>query len=171
MKKPAQRPDRLPRRLSDNNRRKLLESPEPGLIDGLLARASYKGSPKHKAHPHLYGLPAFSGKRGDATLCDTHSGFLPQHMASIPEMLRRGIQAGLIGADGETIWTISDTGWIYECRLTNPAQAEYHGYPVRGSEAIGELVYRRFASWADAKGSAADQAVARQCKALYGFRL
>jgi hypothetical protein len=170
MKKPSPRPGGLPRRRSDNNRRRLVDSPDPELLKDLLARARYAGSSKHKANPHLYGLPPFLGIRGDATLCDTHSGFLPEHMGSIPQMLRRGIQAGLVGMGGETIWTVSDTGWIYECRLTNPAQAEYHGYPVRGSEAIGELVYRRFAFWAHSNGGVSDQAVARQCKALYGFR-
>jgi hypothetical protein len=71
---------------------------------------------------------------------------------------------------GNEIWTVSDAGWIYECRVTNPIQAEYHGYPVRGSEAIGELVYRRFASWAHSHGGIREQGVAAQCKALYGFK-
>src|SRR5690348_8402627 len=103
MKKPARRPEGLPPRLSNNNKRRLMEQPEPRLIEELLARARYAGSSKHKANPQLYGLPPFAGIRGDATLCDTHSGFLPEHMASIPRMLRRGIQAGLLGMGGE-IW-------------------------------------------------------------------
>jgi hypothetical protein len=169
MKKPAPRPGGLPSRLSNNNKRRLLELPDRRLIEELLARARYVGSSKHKANPHLYGLPPFSGVRGDATLCDAHSGFLPEHIASIPEMLRRGIQAGLVGTGGE-IWTVSDTGWIYECRLTNATQAEYHGYPIRGSEPIGEQVYRRFASWARSGARPREQALASQCRALYGFR-
>lgn len=90
-------------------------------------------------------------------------------MGSVLQLLRRGIQAGLLGIGGE-IWTLSDTGWIYECRLTNPSQSEYHGYPVRGSEAIAELVYARFASWVRHQGGAPELAIIRQCKALYGFR-
>jgi hypothetical protein len=168
MKKPTPRPDDLPPRRGDRNPR-LSEQPDPQLIEDLLARAHYVGSSKHKANPHLYGLPPFLGNRGDATLCDTHSGFLPEHLASIPKMLQRGIRAGLVGTSGQ-IWTISETGWIYECRLTNPTQAEYHGFPVRGSEAIGELVYHRFVAWAHSQGGPADQAVAKQCRALYGFR-
>lgn len=169
MKKPAPRPSDLPGRLSDNNKRRLLERPDPRRIGELITKARYVGSSKHKANPHLYGLPPFSGLRGDATLCDAHGGFLPEHMASIPGMLRRGIQAGLLGKGGE-IWTVSDAGWIYECRLTNVTQAEYHGYPVRRSEPIAEQVYQRFALWADANGSRTDQAIADQCKALYGFK-
>lgn len=36
-------------------------------------------------------------------------------------------------------------------------QAEYHGYPVRSSEPIGESVYLRFAAWAEENGTAADK--------------
>jgi hypothetical protein len=90
-------------------------------------------------------------------------------MEQIPKLLHRGIKAELLGTS-EIIWTISDNGWIYECRKTNPAQAEYHGYPVRPSEPIGKLVYSRFASWAAQYGTNEDKRAATQCKALYGFK-
>jgi hypothetical protein len=169
MKKPNPRPSGLPRRLSDNNKRRLRDLPIPN-TDELRSKIRYVGSSKHKANPHLFGLPPYIGARGDATLCDAHSGFSPTDMQSVPDMLNRGIRAGLIGENGE-LWTLSDSGWIFECRLTNTAQWEYHGYPVRGSDAMAELVFQRFASWTRANGDSRDEGRVRQCRALYGFKL
>jgi hypothetical protein len=168
MKKPPQRPD-LPRRRSNNDKRRLLPTPAPELIAQLLATATYQGSPKHKINPHIFNLPPYNGQRGDETLCDAHAGFTPAHMATLPALLERGIEAGLIGAS-DVLWTVADSGWIFEARLTNVDQAEYHGYPVRSSEPIGESVYLRFAAWAEENGTAADKLAATNCKALYGFK-
>lgn len=126
----------------------------------------YEGSSKHKRHPHLYGLPPFTGSRGDATLCDEHANFRQDDMAKVPLLIKRGIQAGLVGT---ALWTVADNGWIYEARVTNAVQSQYHGYPVRPTEAIAEAVYRRFLDWSQKHGSAADKKAASNCQALYGF--
>lgn len=60
----------LPPRRSDNDKRRLVEDPPPVLLERLESAVNYAGSSKHKRHPHLYNLPPFKGKRGDATLCD-----------------------------------------------------------------------------------------------------
>jgi hypothetical protein len=96
-------------------------------------------------------------------------------MLKIPSMIQRGISAGLIGKHvnqnvPSMIWTISDRGWIFEARVTNAGQFDYHGYPVRPSEAIAEKVYQRFAVWSQAHGSNADKQAGANCQALYGFR-
>jgi hypothetical protein len=70
-------------------------------------------------------------------------------MARTPELLRRGIEAGLIGAnenqgDPTLLWTIDDNGWIYEARITSPGNALYHAYPVLPGEAIARKVIARF---------------------------
>ena len=44
-------------------------------------------------------------------------------------MIRRGLQAGLIGKGCRIIWAVADNGWIFEGRRTNVATNEYHGYP------------------------------------------
>jgi hypothetical protein len=88
-------------------------------------------------------------------------------MAKLPAMIDRGLRAGLIGTN---LWTVADDGWIFEGRITNAVQVEYHGYPVRPGEAIAELVYRRFRSWADIAGDPADKQAAENCAALYRFR-
>lgn len=129
----------------------------------------YAGSSKHKLHPHLYNLPPFNGKRGDATLCDRHAGFRPSDMASIPSMIHRGIESGLIGEEGRIIWAVADGGWLFEFRQTNATQSEYHGYPLRRTEAIAELIFRRFALWAQAQGTRIDQDAVESCRRKYGF--
>jgi len=46
---------------------------------------------------------------------------------------------------------------------------EYHGYPVRPSEAITEQVIKRFAAWAQTDGTDSDRYAAENCRALYGI--
>ncbi len=169
MRQPPERPG-LPPRRSENTKRRLLKAPSNTLITNMSNSVTYKGSPKHKRHPHRYGLPPFSGPRGDATLCDDHANFSPPQMSGIPAMIRRGLRAGLIGRGNRIIWAVADDGWIFEGRLTNVATNEYHGYPVRPSEAIAELVYRRFSAWAKNHGTIQDQLAAKACKNRYGFR-
>jgi hypothetical protein len=168
MKRPSKRPD-LPARQSDNDRRRLIGVDEMVDTDKLLSSVHYEGSAKHKRHPHLYRLPPYTGERGDATLCDSDGQFLPKDMPAIPGLLRRGIRARLIGVSQRILWTVADNGWIFECRLTNISQGEYHGYPVRPSEAIALPVYQRFAEWTTRSGSLEEKRAAAKCKALYGF--
>ena len=160
----------LPPRRSGNNKRRLLTDPSEALINDLLRRAHYGPSAKHKRHPHLYGLEPFRGNRGDATLCDAHAGFTPAQASTIPALLERGIQAGLIGDTQRVIWTVADNGWIYEARRTNPASHEFHGYPLRPGELVVASIYRRFATWADVHGTPADRTAALECRHRYGVR-
>ena len=169
MKKPIKRPD-LPPRRSDNEKRRLDPDPDPDpdRIALLSSTIRYRGSPKHKRYPHLFGLEMFNGKRGDATLCDEHAGFSPQDMETIPEMIERGLRAGLVGK--RMIWTVANNGQIFEARLTNSNTNEYHGYPVRSFEAIAESVYRRFAEWAAANGNSSDRNAVEACLVMYEFK-
>src|ERR1700722_1533497 len=166
MKKPQRRPE-IPSRNSDNNKRRLWEDVPPKLVEDLLGKVIYRGSPKHKRNPSIFGLEPFNGFRGDATLCDEHANFLPRDMANIPQLIERGLKAGLIGTN---LWTVSDNGWIFEASLTNAVQFEYHGYPVRPNEAIAEPIYLRFRVWVEATGNNMDKMAADNCAALYGFR-
>lgn len=29
------------------------------------------------------------------------------------------------------LWTLDESGWIFELRITNPGLLQYHGYPIR----------------------------------------
>lgn len=84
-------------------------------------------------------------------------------------MLKRGLQAGLVG-ENDIIWAVADDGWIYEARITNVIQNEYHGYPVRSTEPIAEMVCERFMDWAQNNGNQTALQAANNCKKLYGFK-
>ncbi len=154
---------------SNNDKRRLMSNPDPEYIAQLREDITYQGSSKHKKNPHLFGLTPFQGDRGDATLCDRDANFQLANHESIPQIIQRALHAGLVGEHG-IIWAVADNGWIYEARLTNIAQTEYHGYPVRSTEPIAELVYERFRDWAQENGNQMARHAARQCKTLYGFR-
>ena len=168
MKKPAKRPATPPRR-SNNDKRRLIPDPDPGRIEALQKSVKYRGYSKHKLKPQSYGLEPFRGRRGDATLCDRDANFRPEDLGSINDMIKRGLRAGLVGRN-DLIWAIADNGWIYEARLTNVGQTEYHGYPVRASEPIADAVYRRFAEWAHTSGDHGARLAAENCKRRYGFK-
>jgi hypothetical protein len=175
MNRPPRRPDIPPRR-SDNEKRRL--HPEPGVtlrVTALLRVATYHGISKHKRDPVRFGLRHYRGRRGDESLCDDHANFEPDQMPRVPAMMQRGIRAGLLGhliSQGAPtmLWAVADSGWIFEARVTNISVPDYHGYPVRPSEAIAELVFRRFHAWAETHGEVADRRAAQACRALYGFR-
>jgi len=166
MSKPKTR-GTLPKRSSENTKRRLDLQPEPGHVAQRFANISYEGSSKHKRHPHLYNLEPFLGSRGDATLCDTHASFGPTDMARVPLLLTRARRAALLGSH---IWTVDDTGWIYELTPTNETLNQHHGYPLLGTEAITEEVFRHFMQWANVAGTPADRAAAFACQSLYGFK-
>lgn len=145
------------------------------MLARLADRVQYHGIAKHKANPTAFGLPLEARRYGDATRCDEHAGFRPTDMASLPSMLRRGILAGLVGGSLDSgvptvIWAIGNTGWIFEARITNVEQAEYHGYPVRPTEAIAEVVYQRFSDWVRNHGDGDARRAATACRDLYGFK-
>lgn len=162
----------MPPRHSDNDKRRLHPAPDPIVLRNLAARVTYRGIAKHKAAPARFGLPPYTGPRGDESLCDDHASVEPEDMPDVRKWLVRGIDAGRIGhverAGVPTIvWTVSDHGWIFEARVTNAGQAEYHGYPVRPSGAIAAMVIARFGGWANADGSEADRRAVENCRLLY----
>ncbi len=176
MKKPPPRPDIPPRR-SDNEKRRLHRDPNATAEKLLVRGAKYQGIAKHKQDPGAFDLPQYEAHRGDATLCDAHAGIGPADMddLAVRQLISRGLEAGLIGDKLQQgcpriIWTVHKSGWIFEARLTNAGQAEYHGYPVRPSEAIAEPVFNRFESWARQNGAVDDREAANACRNLYGFR-
>jgi hypothetical protein len=167
MKRPPKRPIDIQRN-SDNCKRKLVEDSDIEINKRRLSNAFFKGYAKHKAYPRAFGLPPFQAERGDATLCDRDAGFQSTDSHRIPDLLQRGITAGLIGE--RMIWTIDDNGWIYELRLTNRGTDEYHGYPVRSTEAIAEIVFRRYEEWAKSQRPGSDVDAVEACRDRYGFR-
>ncbi len=41
------------------------------------------------------------------------------------------------------LWTVAESGWIFELRITNADQAQYHGYPVLPGDAFARHVLNR----------------------------
>lgn len=167
MRRPSPRADLRPR-TSDNAKRHLDTNLTAEQVRAQFGATTYCGSPKHKQNPHIFGLEPFRGNRGDRTLCDSHASFQPSDMARIPVLLDRALRSGLVGSH---MWTIDDNGWIYELALTNATTSERHGYPLRPSEAIAELVFQHFASWATVNGDDSDRNAVHACRTLYGFDL
>lgn len=138
--------------MSENEKRDL--SPVvPSLAEraALSARASYGGYAKHKRNPHAWGLRPFRGRAPDRTFCED-TGFEIADQARIPTLLSRGIDAGLFGdlvrqGDPTMLWTLDDSGWIYELRQTIPGRANYHGYPLLPTNPLGRKVIARFENW------------------------
>ena len=138
-------------RSSDNDKRKLRTLPAAADVEALVARASYEGSGKHKINPRAFGLEP-AAPAADDTFCDGHAGFAPKDMLRVDDLLERGIRAGLLGhreskGDPTIIWTVDDSGWIYEGRITTPTQALYHGYPLLDGDAFARKVIARYANY------------------------
>lgn len=174
MPRPTTR-DGLPRRSIFNEKRRLADPINPSLIAKLRPVISYHGYAKHKANPHAYGLTGYSGRSGDRTLCDRHAHFLPNDMPTIPVLLQRALSAGLVGHAWESIgprmmWTVADSGWIFELKETNPVQADYHGYPLLPGDPMAKLVYDRFAAAAISLGDQALTLAAANCRARYRLK-
>lgn len=155
------KPDRrlITVRRSNNDKRELVENiPSLANRQALVNRVTYEPHSKHKSRPRAFGLEPLGAVSEDATYCDGHAGFEPQDTNRIPQLVWRGITAGLIGAkqaqgDPKVIWTVDDNGWVYEARLTMPSRAVYHGYPLLPGDAMAIKVISRFSRWVLGDGS------------------
>lgn len=164
------RPSRnhLPQR-NDTNRKRWLANDLS--LEALAARFQairYGCSGKHKSNPYLYDVEPYRGGDSDRSLCDTHANFRKSDFPRIPTLLVRAKAAGLVG---NLIWSVDDTGWIYELQTTNETQNDWHGYPVLPGDTFARQVFVRFATWAGTHGSVADQNAAESCALLYGLQL
>ncbi len=114
----------------------------------LSMQTTYGAYSKHKFNPSAYGLRPYAGLDVDRTYCDAHSHFGKGDFVRVPFLLRRGVMLGLwsdqnSGDAPSLLWTIDDTGWIFELRITNAGQAQYHGYPILPGDAFARHVLVR----------------------------
>lgn len=140
-------PPRIVTLRSRNNANRRLRVALPHLLEreALAARISYGPYSKHKYNPGAYGLAPYAGQDTERTYCDAHAQFGKADRQRIPALLKRGVMLGLWSDQGHEdapslIWTIDDNGWIFELRITNATQAEYHGYPVLQTDAFAKQV-------------------------------
>lgn len=139
----------------------------PEILDAHFNGIRYGCSGKHKANPYLYGVDPYRGPDSDRSLCDTHAGFTKADEKRIGALFDRAKMAGLIG---NLMWTVDDTGWIYELQVTNQVQNEWHGYPLLPNDVFAPQIWMRFSIWANQHGSAADREAARNSALLYGIK-
>lgn len=147
--------------------RKLSEDTSPDTVAEYFAGLRYTGYGKHKLNPHLYNLAPYHGTDSDRGMCDRDAAFGVRDMQRVPGLLDRSRNAALFGT---LIWTVDDTGWIYELRVTNATQNEWHGYPMLPGDTFARQVWRRFADWAAQAGSPTDKLAAQACALLYNCR-
>lgn len=146
-KKPA--PRIVQKRSRNNAKRKLIPVlPSREAREELSAQATYGPYSKHKFNPTAYGLKPYAGSDVERTYCDAHSDFGKGDFIRIPILLRRGVMLGLWSDQNsedvpDLLWTIDDRGWIFELRITNAGQAQYHGYPVLPEDAFARHVLVR----------------------------
>ena len=164
MKKPPTRP--VPERNDARRKRWLAENP-PRTEVTRCQNLRYVCYGKHKSNPYLYGVDPYRGHDSDRTLCDAHAGFYKEDFFRIPILIRRAACAGLIG---NLIWTIDDTGWIFELVESNSTQNIWHGYPLLPSDAFSKEVFDRFSDWANRLGNQADRQAVKSCALLYGLK-
>lgn len=98
----------------------------------LSRRVSYGGNPEHKRSPGDYNLTPPAQPRPGKTLCDGDRQILKDEAL---DLLKEGLQKGMFcsfehGSWPQNIWSISNTGEIFEAQIENPMQGTYHGYPV-----------------------------------------
>lgn len=146
-KKPAPRVV-VQRSRNNVNRRLIAVLPTTTSREELSARVTYDGYAKHKFNPTAYKLSPYAGQDEDRTYCDAHANFGKEDRHRIPALLVRGVMLGLWSDqnNGDTpslLWTLDESGWIFELRITNTGQAQYHGYPVLPSDAFARRILVR----------------------------
>jgi len=142
-KKPERR--LVTQRTNNNVKRQLALNPATEKQNFLLKSVKYGAYSKHKRNPSLYGLAAYNGPDEERTYCDEHASFFKKDVGRIPHLLARAVRFGLWSeqvAQGvpRLLWTIDNTGWIFEFRITNTGHAEYHGYPILPNDAFAKVV-------------------------------
>lgn len=146
-KKPA--PRVVEQRSRNNaNRRLIAALPTTASRVELSARVTYGGYSKHKFNPTAYKLSPYAGQDEERTYCDAHANFGKEKLYRIPALLVRGVMLGLWsdqnnGDAPSLLWTLDENGWIFELRITNSGQAQYHGYPVLPGDAFARHVLVR----------------------------
>ena len=146
-KKPA--PRVLPQRSRNNaNRRLIATVPSIDSRVELSTRVTYGAYSKHKYNPSAYKLSPYAGQDEERTYCDAHAHFGKECSHRIRALLVRGVMLGLwsdqSNADApDLLWTVDESGWIFELRITNSEQAQYHGYPVLPNDAFARYVLAR----------------------------
>lgn len=101
----------------------------------------YVGSGHHKRHPAGYALPR-ANPRPTKSLCDLERVI---RLDEARKLLEDGIDCGLFSEPGEGgfpkfIWSVSQSGEVFEAKTDRNGTGEYHGYPVEDEDAMHQYV-------------------------------
>lgn len=140
----------------------------------LSACVKYGAYSKHKFNPSAYKLTPYAGMDVERTYCDAHAHFGKKDFSRIPDLLIRGVMLGLWseqkdGAFPCLLWTIDESGWIFELRITNADQALYHGYPLLPEDAFARHILARARNLAFPEKSSIDQSTQAAIEAAETF--
>ena len=138
----------MPRRVTNNPKRRIASDIDRTALLGLAARVSYSGSPAHKKNPGDFHLSPPSQARLDKTLCDEIG--IASHRDAL-RLLRVGVERGLIsvqrrGDFPQNIWSVTGDGHPLEAQLENRVQGTYHGYPMPLTDDFRDEVLDRWNS-------------------------
>lgn len=130
------------------NRRLSLALPPLDQRQAMVARVQYGAYSKHKYNPSAYKLNPYAGMDVERTYCDAHAKFGKDDFSRIPGLLYRGVMLGLWSEQADQspptlLWTVDNSGWIFELRITNAEQVLYHGYPLLPQDAFARHVLVR----------------------------
>ena len=141
----------MPKRRGNNPKRRI--SPpgkvDQNVLDRLLGKACYTGSPHHKRVPDGYGFHPPVNPRPNKSLCDG-SGPSPTKEEAT-SLFRQGIRRGMISAvndDGfpKYVWAVDSAGRAYEAKLER-GSPRYHGYELgKDDDAMRQWVLEEWRS-------------------------
>ncbi len=140
----------MPTRQGNNPRRRFVprDAIDPGLLDRLVDKARYTGSPHHKRSGADYGFHPPANPRPNKSLCDG-AGRNPRR-AEAQALFREGLKRGMISAPGHDgfpkyVWAVDPEGHAYEAKLGRAP--EYHGYALgEDDDAMRRLVVTEWRS-------------------------
>lgn len=157
----------LKNRSGQNRPRKINCNLSQSQINVRYTNIQYGCSGKHKSNPFIYGLAPYHGQDSDRSLCDRDAQFLQSDLSRIPDLFDRSRRAGLLD---KLIWTVDNTGWVYELQITNSGQNCWHGYPLFLQDEFAKTLIRYFTEWAAINGTDIDKCAAQAARQLYGVR-
>lgn len=109
----------------------------------LKSRIRYEGSGHHKKHPADYGFER-ANPIPTKTLCDE---FRPLRLAEAKALLFSGIDKGMVSKTGNDdipnyIWSVSETGEVFEAKTHRSTPGVYHGYPLKDNDDMKPVVLK-----------------------------
>jgi hypothetical protein len=109
----------------------------------LLQRARYVGSGHHKRSPADYGFER-TNPRPTKSLCDANRVIA---LEEAKELLRIGILSEMMslppdGGFPKFVWSVSQSGEVFEAKTHPNTPGMYHGYPLESEDDMRERVLK-----------------------------